>query len=213
MNGDVSDTSVNGATIVTKIIRSFLACLLIGGVAAAHAVPILSIVPADVDAVEGDTIALDVLVGGLDGEFIGGYDLSLGWDPGLLSLLGVVFDTFLDGPSDSITLHDIGPASLSVFEVSLGALVNQTGFDAFRLFSMSFATLGSGVATVLFSADGVQLLSNELGEGYADFGLNGAQISTTPPPVSVPEPPTFALLGLALGALVGSRRFGRYRVC
>lgn len=195
---------------IVRIIQSLAACLLIGACSsAAHAIPIVSLVPNDLNAVQGDTIDLDLLFRGGEGELLGAYDLSLDWDPSLLSLLSVAFDTFLDGPADSIAGYAIGSGSLSIFEVSLGALANQTGFDAFRLASLTFAALDSGVALIGFSIDGVQVLSNELGIDYAEFSLNGAQVSTAPPPVSVPEPSSFALMlaaGIAALAIARTRK-------
>lgn len=188
---------------MNKIIKTVAAGLILGSASVASAIPVLSIVPNGAPTV-GDPVALNVQVDGLDGEWIGAYDLSLGWDPMLLSLSSVGFGSFLDGPADSIAGYDAGAGFLSIFEVSLGFLANQNGFDGFSLFSLTFAPLGSGVASVVFVPTGFQVLSNELGEAYSDFGRVGIEVPVSPP-VSVPEPSSLALLLAGVVAVFGSR--------
>jgi hypothetical protein len=176
--------------------------ILLGTASGASALPILSIVSPTANAVVGDAVNVDVLVSNLDNEFIGAYDVSLSWNS-LLSLTAVTFDAFLDGPADSISGWDAIAGGVNVFEVSLAALVNQTGIDDFRLFSLTFATLTSGAGFVTWAADAHPLLSNEVGEalGFENPG-EGVSFTITPPPVSVPEPPSLTLLSFGLVAML-----------
>lgn len=172
----------------------------------AQAVPIIQVQPATQSATVGDTASVDVIVSGLTDEWIGSYDLAIDWDASLLGFLALTFDIFLDGPADSLQGFTAGAGSVNAFEVSLSSLANQTGNGSFRLFTLTFDTLGTGTSGLTFAQGGTQLLGNELGDGYAEFGLTGASITVNARATSVPEPGTLALLGLGLAGLSLSRR-------
>lgn len=189
-----------------------LSCsLLVSSIGVANAIPIVNVVPTSASVTEGDTTSIDVLVSGLDNELIGAYDLTLAWDPSLLSLTNVTFDTFLGGPLDSIAGFDSASGSLGIFEISLSGLSNQLGLSQFRLFSLDFSTLEVGLAAI--SISGVtEILSNELGEEYQDWGIQNASlqiIAATLPPTSVPEPASLSLLLTGLAGTLVARRVRR----
>lgn len=178
--------------------------LMLGMAFPAAAIPILNLVPSNSAVNVGEQFSVDVLVNGLENEFIGDYDLTIGWDASLLSLSGFSFDAFLDGPADSISGFSSTPGSVNAFEVSLSSLSAQTGFGGFRLFSLSFSSLDAGLVSLFISDVGI--LGNELGESY-DFGRVGAEVSLTRPSTSVPEPSTLALLlAAAAGGALSRRR-------
>jgi hypothetical protein len=183
-----------------KATTALCACLLLGGASTAYAIPVVLVVPSGVSAVVGDSVGLSVQVSGLDGEYIGAYDLSFAWDDSLVSLTSVAFGPYLDGPADSLSGADIGVNSLSIFEVSLSALANQTGFGSFDLFLLNFLTLAPGAASILPTGG---ILSNEFGEAYASFGLGGSTISLVSP-TPVPEPASLGLLLFGVAALLGT---------
>jgi hypothetical protein len=179
---------------------------------ASQAVPMIEIVPATSTVTVGDLVSVDVMVSGLVDEYVGTYDLTLAWDSALLALQGVAFDVFLDGPADSLASFVAGPGTVSVFEVSLGMLLNQSGNGAFRLFSLTFDALAAGSASLAFSGDVVQLLGDALGAGYGEVALSPARVSIEPRGgASVPEPGPLALMLVGLAALAGrsSRRVRR----
>ena len=189
--------------------RAWLSCAVLAcSMGVANAIPILTVTPATSSVTEGSTARLDVFVTGLYDELIGAYDLTLAFSATQLSLTNVTFDTFLDGPVDSIAGFDIPFAGqLSVFEVSLSGLSNQLGLSQFRLFSLDFLALEEGIAYVALVGG---ILSNEFGEEYQDWRRQAARLEITaapPPPTSVPEPETLGLLMAALaGVLVVRRR-------
>jgi hypothetical protein len=206
MSGKTPEKDTQREKAMRGIFRLLFACTAVGGTSAAQALPIVSVVPASSSVVAGQSVAVDVRVSGLDNELIGAYDLSLGWDPSLLSLTSAAFGDFLDGPADSLSGTDAATGSLGIFEVSLGALANQTGSGAFSLFSLSFMTLQSGAASIFFPGAGVELLSNEIGEPYAEFSLVGALLSIEAPPTPVPEPSILALFVSGVFAVRATRR-------
>jgi hypothetical protein len=180
--------------------RALLGCVILAGsVGVANAIPVLNVVPTGASVIQGSTASVDVVVSGLDNEFIGDYDLTLAWDASLLSLTNVAFDTFLDGPLDSLADFDDSTAgSLSIWEISFSGLSNQLGLSQFRLFSLDFSALDIGLAAISITGG---ILGNHLGVGYQAWDVNNGSLQITAPPTSVPEP---ASLGLLLAGLAGT---------
>lgn len=179
------------------IAKAWLGCaLLAGSIGVANAIPVVSVVPSASQVAEGATTRVDVIVSGLDNEFIGAYDLNLTWDAPLLSLAGVTFDSFLDGPADSIFGSVDAPGSVNVFEVSLAGLTNQLGLSEFRLFSLDFTGLESGYAAISIAGG---ILSNDVAVEYLAWESRGANLV-------VPEPATLGLLLMGIAGAVAGRR-------
>lgn len=185
--------------------RILLSCaILAAGTGVANAIPVLNVVPTSASVTQGSTASVDVLVSGLDSEFIGDYDLTLAWDASLLSLANVAFDTFLDGPVDSLAGFDDSTAgALGIWELSLSSLSNQIGLSQFRLFSLDFSTLDAGLTAISITGG---ILGDYSGAPYPTWDVSNGSLQITAPPTSVPEPESLGLLlaGLA-GALVARR--------
>lgn len=185
---------------------------ILGLIALVASAPVLAIpvvqVKFDGDSVSvGNPVSADVSVVGLDDELVGAYDLTLSWDPALLTFDSLEFGPFLDGPDDSVRDFASGSGLLNVWEVSLSALLQQTGFGSMPLFTVNFLAVGAGSARLDFDLTALQILGDAFGEDYLGFGLEGDVISIVAP-VSVPEPAPLSILcgGLLLLHMTMARR-------
>jgi len=145
-------------------------------------------------------------------SFVGSYDITIDWDPSLLSFAGVSFYNYLDGPDNSLQSFTAGAGTLEVAELSFGGLANQTGFGPVPLFQITFDTIGAGTSALTIDpvANGGPLIGNENGVSYTDFVTTDGSQQITPAP-SVPEPDGSLLLATGLLALAGSCRL-RWRI-
>jgi hypothetical protein len=182
-------------------IAVWLVCLL--GAGTSHAVPMLEFQPSAASVTVGGSTSVDVMLSGLVDEYIGSYDLTIDWDAAVLSLQGVVFDIYLDGPADSIAGSSGAAGSVNVYEVSLGTLANQTGSGALRLFSLNFDAIGAGLSSLSFSS---VLLGDATGASFDGFEASSGSIEVEERPAPVPESGSLLMLGLGLAALALSRR-------
>lgn len=180
--------------------------LLAGGVAQAAYIEILP--PPSVEV--GDVASVEVWVNGPNDEFVGAYDLTIDFDPLLVSFLSADFGAGLDGPLDSLQLVTPGTGNTNLYEVSFSGLFNQDGFTAFRLFTLNFNTLAAGTTTLSF---GTTLVSDALGGELLLSQLIGSSLTINPstPSANVPEPGSLLLMVTGLVALAGrsSRRASR----
>ncbi|HMN43062.1 MAG TPA: cohesin domain-containing protein [Povalibacter sp.] len=186
--------------------RILLSCaILAASTGVANAIPMLSVVPASASVTQGGTASVDVMVSGLDGGFVGAYDLNLAWDAPLLSLTNVRFDTFLDGPLNSGADFSSTAGSANIFEFSFSGLSNQLGLSQFRLFSLDFSALDLGLAAI--SITGGDLWGYDGLLQYESWDVSNGSLLVNAPSTSVPEPASFGLLlaGLA-GSLVARRK-------
>jgi hypothetical protein len=175
----------------------------------------LSIAP-EVPSVQlGTEVTADVGFTGLQQSLIGGYDLTIDYDPTLLAVNSVTFGTYLDGPDNSFQVVSSNPGSLEVYEVALPeALPEQSGYGAVPLFDITFDTLSAGTSALTFDpvANAGELISDQNGNQFTNFVTYDSSVSiTAPTTVQAPEiDPGSAAGALTLfvgGVLVyGSRR-------
>lgn len=188
----------------------------------AQAAPILFLSPAVQTAPWQSPVTVDLMISGLKSEdpaqVLGGFDVSLTFDPAYLSLASVDFGPFLGGPGETFDLveEDLSsPAasivrlfSVSLLEVSDSACIFCTGpylanlqGDSFALARLTFdwRAPAPGVTTIDFA-------SATLADGFGAIIPIAALI---PAQVQIPEPAAPALLGLGLFLLAWARRGGR----
>jgi len=198
-----------------KLSALLLALAGVGGEAApAHASLIgyggsLAITPHQASVQQGLQTVVDVGFTDVT-SLVGSYDLTIDFDPTLLSFAGITFSPFLDGPDNSIQGFTPAPGSLEAFEVSLGSLSTQTGFGSLPLFELTFDTLAAGTSPLTFDtvANAGVTVGDDIGNPYTNFTITNSSIDITappPPPDQVPEPNVLALLAAACLALVGRR--------
>lgn len=145
--------------------------------------------PGTQTALLSSTITLDLNISDLgsgSAPSVGVYDLTVTFNPAILSFSSVLWGTGLDvlslGSLQSLTA---GTGTVNVFELSLDLAsdLNSLQPDSFRLFTLSFSTLSFGTTSIaiilnsLGDADGANLPVT-LTNGFVTVG----------PESSVPEP-------------------------
>jgi len=151
----------------------------------------LSIIP-EVSSVQvGTTITADVSLSGLSNQLIGSYDITVDFDPSLLSVSNVTYGSYLDGPDNSIQVTNTSVSSqVEAYEVSLGSLANQTGSGTIPLFSITFNSLAAGTSALSFDpvANAGTLISDQNGNPFTNFVVVNSSVTVMPAPaVAAPE--------------------------
>lgn len=190
------------------------AILGMSGLTSALAAPTLSILPAQQTVAIGDFVAVDVVISGLNsvGEIVSGYDLNLLYNPGVLNIsvitqfltpFGGFSNVLVDASADQAAGNAGGDVTSFLTDDELDGLQG----DSFTLLRFGFVGTADGVSLLNFGADPdfARLVTGRLdGGGIAgmlDLSYVGACIAVgtgSCPTVSVPEPASYGLAGLAL---------------
>jgi hypothetical protein len=130
----------------------------------------LTITPEQPSVEAGTPLTADVGFSGLQQQLIGSYDLTIAWNPSLLSFSSHSFGSFLDAPN-SIQDFNASAGSLEVVEVSLGSLANQSGFGSLPLFDITLDSLAAGTSPLTFdrAANGGLTVGDEIGNAFTNF--------------------------------------------
>ena len=163
----------------------------------------------------GDLVNVDVVISGLHSmdpdEIVGGYDLWVEYNSGVLSATDVAYGTFLGGPSDSFQGSDLStPGVINLAELSLlsDAALNTLQPDTFKLCTLSFNAEEPGTSILSFALhpdlDSIDVKG--LDTQILDLDLETASVNVVPVPGSI------MLLGSGLvGIVAWSRTMSRRR--
>jgi hypothetical protein len=181
------------------------------GATAAMAAPIVSFVPSSMNVAVGGPYSIDVNISGLDSsQIVSAFDLNIKYNPAIIGFTGYTLGAGLGGLWDSVDASvppmDFGVQAYSL-EVDDDILADDQTDNAFTLMTLSFMGLTDGVSTLFFgnSQDFEINLVGRLGESLEDVSFGRACIAVGQGDcrITVPEPATYALIGVALaGALV-----------
>lgn len=168
----------------------------------------LSLTPTIQEIQKGSTSQVALVVAGLDLPDLplGGFDVNITYDPGILSLTGFSFgDPVLGDLLDvsgfgSITDSASTPGFLNLYELSLDDPYDlaQAQQPSFTLATVQFSGLDYGFSSLDLSG----VLTDAIGETLS-VTFSGAGVNVSP----VAEPGTMLLLVSGLAGLAGFRRF------
>lgn len=199
------------------------ACSLLGVPAEAA---VVSITPNQSSQLVGSTFSLDVNVSGLGTEIVSVFDLNIYFDPTLLKGVSYTLGAGLGGPwtdlgftqSDTFDLFALSNLVDPLDPLTDDALAALQSPGGFTLVTLTFDAIGDGVSQVYFGLganerDIVGRNSEFLSVQYQDACV--AVNSTTGGPnvcrIDIPEPSTYALVGLALAGMLTPTMLRRRR--
>ena len=139
--------------MIRTSLTAFVLVAIAGSLAAA---PMLTISPVSQPVFEGHTVDVSVGISGLNAggpPGVGSFDLTILYNPSLLSSPTVTFSTFLGDPvTEAITGTTAGTGSIEAAEVSLltSAQLFARQPASFSLFDLSFIAAASGTVTFSF---------------------------------------------------------------
>ncbi len=178
----------------------FLA-LLLGAPAMGTALS-LHVDPADQTVAPGTDVTVDVLARSPGGVILGAFDLAVGFDPAVLTFLGVDFGTGLGAPTGSVRDVVAGTMSIEVAEVSLLAAPPQDGTSDLLLLTLRFEAAAPGLSLVGLAPAGgpsAPLLADAGGRAVIPTALVPGRVIVT-----APEPSPLLLIAVSA---IGLARF------
>lgn len=166
--------------------------------------------PQTVVAGPGETIALDIYATELDGEIVSAYDFDITYDSLILSAIGVTFATALGDAFFFEVLEAVDvsvPGLVDLAQLSLlpdDLLFAIQGGSEVLLATVLFDTLAAGTSSLDFVFDAFNDVKGFDAAILPVTGTAGRVIVEVP--VTISEPPSWALLLIGLGCLAARRR-------
>lgn len=212
-----------GARVVVAVVALFSATSALGDPL------LLSFVPSSQSVVLGQPASVELVLSGfpaVNRPTVAGFDLEIAFDPSLLSVTDVSYDTYLGDPDPSasealVSTTFPSPGYVDIAEVSFHGLpylsTVQDGVDPLPLASISFDTLAAGTANLGMSWSYPPFaVTDENGSPLNVTGIAGSIMVTSgggpgPGPTPVPEPGAVLLLATFFAILAATRYQSRRR--
>ena len=145
----------------------------------------------------GDPAAVNVRISGLGDATVGAFDLTVGFDPTILSSAGVLFHASLGfPPGEAVTdiIPSIGAVNFAEVSLLSSDELDSRQLDSFVLVTLLFNTLNAGTSPLIFTQI---TLGDGSGATLTAVGVPGAITVVAP----VPEPTVLTLVATGLGGL------------
>lgn len=192
----------------------------------ANATILMNFTPSSQHVNIGDTVSVDATISGLGSEILSAFDLNFFWDKTVMgstfisanaaSAYGQLGDNYGFAPMFAFDVANFGEWGLIASAIEEDAVVAANQDDSFLLARFTFSADANGVTNFTLGLDpdfernfvGLNFTSLDVQVGSACIAVGTGQCMT------VPEPATFGLAGLALvgalvpGALRRRRKFG-----
>lgn len=185
------------------------ALVAVTGLAAAPAGAVsLGLSPPAVSPAPGGSFAVDLVVSDLAGAVVGGFDVTLGFDPTALAIAGVSFDSQLGAIPAEATAEAIGGTgtlSLAAFSILSTAALEALQGDSVRLATIVFEATSAAPSAIGIAA---ALLADGPG---APLVLGAPPSGTNVTPIPEPAGALVFALGVGLTAAATRRRSGSAR--
>ncbi|WP_428505945.1 cohesin domain-containing protein [Roseateles sp.] len=183
----------------------------------AHAAPVVSLSPSNSSQMIGGTFSLDVKISGLGSEIVSAFDLNIYFDPAQLKAVSYSLGSGLGGSwteeppiVPSINSFDLFAYSNLVVPGDPGTddlLAAAQDDDSFVMMTLNFEAVGAGVSQVWFGTGPNERDLVGRNEAFLiDVQFQGACVAVNSLTGGnnecrqVPEPSSYALLGLSLFA-------------